>query len=116
MLVNILGAESPRYGLRSLWFAAVGFALVLVSFMTFVAIPDNYTGPKLPYFIIAFMLASFVVAPLLHVFGIVNGVRQLSRSKERHWLGFTGAVLNVGLLLTEGVLVYLIVRAMGRVP
>jgi hypothetical protein len=84
--------------------------------MTFAAVPDNYDDAKLPYAVIAFVLCFFLFTPVLHIFGLVNGVRQVTWSKQRHWLGYLGAVLNVGLMLTEIVLVYVIVRAMGRVP
>lgn len=99
--------EPTRYGRRSILYAVCAFVLVMGMFIAYGLTTE--AGPKAWQDMTgtAGALAFLIVAPLLHVVGIVMGLRGLFGGRDSTVLSGVGVLLNISLLSLGFYLVWL---------
>ncbi|MEP6566027.1 MAG: hypothetical protein ABJB10_12895 [Mesorhizobium sp.] len=95
-----------KLGKRSVMLALVAFAAGTIGIVTLVAMPRDASeltqNIATGYFMVVFLL----VAPIMHIVGVICGAMALARSNDNRALGLVGIILN-GLSVLAGVLILL---------
>lgn len=101
------GAAAPsRLGRRSLLCALAAIVVAIAAVVIFASV--SATAPEIVKDIatVAFLVMFLVVAPAIHVFGVLFGLTALFRSGDSRALGAVGVVLNLVSLIVGAGIVY----------
>lgn len=92
--------EGPRrrLGLWSLLCAFLAFGLVIAALIFMVNLPNDASDLSTNIATTVLLVTYFLVAPVVHVTGVVLGVRGLSRGGESRFRCILGIGLNVALV------------------
>jgi len=107
-------AAMPRYARRSVLMAIVAFAIGAAGVAVFALTPKDVSETVGTTTTVAFMIALFGVAPLVHVVGFVFGLVALVRPHERKGVAVLGILLNCISLMIGGAFIYIMFANMGR--
>jgi hypothetical protein len=102
-----------RLGQRSVILALVAFAAGLAAVAVLVALPGDASAPVQNVATAFFMAIFLLVAPVMHIAGVICGLMALGRSNDNRLLGLVGIILN-GLSVAAGLLVlWAMISTMG---
>lgn len=107
------GTAGSHDGRRSILLALGALTLVVAALAFMVGLPTGTAEPWPTIATFAVAASYFLVAPLLHLAGLVFGIRGLVRGGERRLPCVFGILLNVGLVVAGVLVLMAVLPAMG---
>jgi hypothetical protein len=102
-----------RLAKRSVILALVAFAAGAIAVATMVALPSDASALAQNVATAFFMAIFLLVAPVMHIAGVICGLMALGRSNDNRLLGLVGIILN-GVSVAAGLLVlWAMISTMG---
>lgn len=109
-------ATPTRYGRRSIGYAACALVLMIGMSLAFGIAQDH--GPMVwkNMTSTAFLVAFLAIVPILHLVGLILGVRGLLATDDSKPLSIVGILLNIGLFAAGCFILWLLLSKLAGFP